>query len=248
MPSDKPDVPAVKFLWTHYVLMGLFVLGVLVYVIVGPPPPIDTDPLHILQRVDAFSVRGNNANAHNLTLLSVLQQKNASAKATRAASESGAMQARIIFASFLAALVSLASKLVADKINWQIYAFFLFLIALMFFLDVLHEDAAHIHFSYDSVTEKEIHNLANASPADTSWYVLSYNTVNARFDLVYDWPGRWARKARIACEPNPERLIFFMLPWLLVYYLACRDYRDKTAGCAAPNKRQHGARTLDRQC
>jgi hypothetical protein len=218
-----------RLIWTDYALLVLFATAIVVLLLGTPPGPVDTKPLHILKRVDSLSSRGNDANAHNLVLLSVLQQKSANAAAEHVASEGGAMQARIIFSSFLAALVSLASKLVANKINWQIYSFFLFLIALMFFLDVLHEDSGQIQFAYNAITDKDIHQLANNTPTDTLWYVLSYDAVAPSFDSLYNWPDRWVRKGRLACQLNPERIIFFLLPWMLVYYFAHSSFPRRTS-------------------
>jgi hypothetical protein len=213
--------------WTDYVIAFALAIAFVIFCQGTPPPPVDTSQLHILRRVDSLSTPGNNASAHNSTLLSVFQQRSATAATLRAAREGGTMQARVIFCSILAGIASLLSNFTAKEINWQIRSVFLVLIAIMFFLDVQLEDTRNIQIAFDSVTDNEILLLANKNPNDAGWYIISFDAVNDPFKPLYDFPGRWSRKLRLACQLNPERIAYCLVPWFLAYYFARPAFRRK---------------------
>jgi hypothetical protein len=214
--------------WSDYVLIVLLAIAVRVFCQGAPPPPVDTSQLHFLTLVDSLSRPGNNPSSHNSALLSVFQQRSATAASLRASREAGTMQARVIFCSILAGLASLLSRFKPKEINWQIQSVFLVLIAIMFFLDVQLEDTRNIQVAYDSVTDNEILLLANMKPNDTRWYIISFDAVHDSFEQVYRSPDRWFRKARLACQPNPERLAYCLVPWILAYLFARPTFRRKT--------------------
>ncbi len=226
MSTKNPSRPKKLIFWDYFLLI-VVAIAVIVAFQGSPPLPVDTSSLRLLVRIDSLSTADNNSAQHNAQLLSVLQQESSSAAIARTASEGGAMQARIIFISFLAALVTLVSKVETMQLTRIVYLSLLFLMASMFFLDVQNEDSRNIQYVHDSVTGAEIHRLANINPADLSWYQLSYKEDSARFHAVYTIPGRWMRKAQVACQPNSGRIVFFVLPWFLVYWFARPTFRRK---------------------
>jgi hypothetical protein len=214
------NILRIRPIWSDYVL-ALALLGALIVFSLGPPPPpVDISDIHILNRVDSLSKPGSNGYAHNTVLMSVLQQRSAAAASLRAAREGGAMQARVIFCSFLAALASLVSKFGGDKLSWQIQSVFLLLIAIIFFYDVQLEDSRNRQFAFDQIVDGGILFLANTNSTDTTWYSLSYGEVDDHFKGAFEIPDRWWRKLRIACQPNPERLVYYFVPWIFAYLFA----------------------------
>ena len=214
-------------IWSDYLLIVVLAIAVFIFCQGAPPPPVNTSQLHFLTLVDSLCTPDNNASSHNTALLSVFQQRSASATSLRAAREGGTMQARVIFCSILAGVASLLSKFKPKEINWQIQSVFLLLITIMFFLDVQLEDTRNIQVAYDSVTDNEILLLANMKPNDLRWYIISFDAVHDSFEQVYRFPDRWFRKARLACQPNPERLAYCLVPWVLVYLFARPTFRRK---------------------
>ena len=215
----------------HDYIVVVLVLTALIIRSLGEPPEAipaeEVKGLHILTPVKSLSFAGNNANVHNSVLLSVLLQKSSKATTSRSGSEAPAVPAPIIFSAILAALVPILFKLRAQQPSWQILAMLLFLIALLFFLDVLREDATRINFQWDSITDSDIQRLTNVTFADTTWYELTYDTVGRRFEQIHNggWSGPW-RKIRLACQLKMERIIYFIVPWFLVYLFARTTFRQ----------------------
>jgi hypothetical protein len=121
-------------------------------------------------------------------------------------------------------------------IDWKVLSLCLFLILLMFSLDVLRDDTANIQHAWDSITDRAIDKLANSKPTDNSWYEFSYESVHHRFRTVYDRTSdRVRRKLRVSCELKLERIVFFGVPWVIVYLYARPTFRPKRRASNGPS-------------
>lgn len=156
---------------------------------------------------------------HNATLLSVLEEREASEAGHNTSQQGLLWQVRTFYSIILAGLASLlfTGRLKDNEKRdvRQIRLVLLWMIPLMYLLEVHLEDLRQRSEVTFGETLKAVELLANKSPTDSTWYVLNYKNLNNLQTAASHWPDVWRRKLGNAIRcPDSIQIVYYFFPWL----------------------------------
>ena len=128
------------------------------------------------------------------------------------------MQIRLFYVAILAGLSTLLfhNNLMSRK---KIRIVLLTLIILIYFLEVHKNDLYKRQLAVYHIKDAAIHSLAHLDPTDSTWYSIEYDSVRAKWNNACDKNNARIRKLIASTRPNPEQIIFYVIPFgaLFVY-------------------------------
>ena len=130
------------------------------------------------------------------------------------------MQSRMFYCAIMAGLISLlfTRKEKENKLITSIFLFFI--ITLLYFVDIHQQDLIRRNVSARNVTSKTIDKLVN-SRIET-FYILSFDNMNAQYKKATEPCGRWLRKAYKVYDPDLSQFVYYIIPWLaILIYIIC---------------------------
>jgi hypothetical protein len=163
---------------------------------------------------DSVKLSSAMAISHNSALISIITEREATDRQLLTASFDGLRQTRSIYIVILAALSSLAF---GGNSKNTVMVIILVVILSMYFLDVHAEDLLTRQKEGMRISTNALIKMTNLCLSDTTRYLLTYEKMDAQFEDAKS--GSLLRKLYIAFHPDLERIIFYILPLLLVFCL-----------------------------
>lgn len=199
------------------VIISTFVIMIMAIVRDVPEQQIDPQKVHILKKDSSLSYFANNPVSHNLNLVKVNQEKLAMDANDGIANRAVQMQIRLFYSAILAGLSSL---LFQDKVNSKhiIRITLLFLIVMMYLLEVHLNDLSDRQKSAYYIKDSAIDSLIHLRPNDSSWFVFKSDEFKHAWDSVSAPCKRIQRKLKSARCPNPEQFVFFIVPYIAIHF------------------------------
>ena len=78
----------------------------------------------------------------------------------------------------------------------------------------------------NEITHNAIEELVNSNKSSMLWFRLD---CTYRDNQLKNIPHPLIRKFRRAAHPTPESIVFYWLPWILVFYFQCSSKRNLNA-------------------
>jgi hypothetical protein len=175
-----------------------------------PKLEIDSD-ITILSPIDSLSKPANDVKTHNYALISFLSERKVPL------GEDGLRQARTIYIGIVAVILSLILSSNKQRKKLPIYLILLFLIPLMYALDVHLKDLYHRQNFCEGIAVKNMVILINKDSINTTWYSLDFENVNTYWKAGAEKPKRWLRKFLKIFRPDGEQWVYFLIPWIVLY-------------------------------
>jgi hypothetical protein len=97
----------------------------------------------------------------------------------------------------------------------------------MYFLDVQTQDLLARQDQGLEISTNALEKLTNLYSTDTTRYFLEHKDILAQFQQASS--GSFCRKVYLALHPNVDRFVFYVFPWLLVYFITTLPYRKSAA-------------------
>jgi hypothetical protein len=199
----------------------------------GKPEPAINPSTKILC-IDSSITNANLILSHNSSVIALLQQREATDAQLFASSEEELRQLRNIYIAIIAVLLPMIfiGRTKEDEKNRFDIAGIASLITLVLipsFLYVNSDIEERLTRSDDAnkITHRSLESLINSSQLSTLWYRVDYTNRNNQLEHI---AHPLMRKFRRAARPMPETLIFYWLPWIIVFHFHCNSNRNKNAG------------------
>ncbi len=167
-------------------------------------PPIDKDT----KILGSSNTSNSNSEVHNSTLISILLKYLAIDANQLSQQKNSIIQIRLFYAAILTGLVSY----LFSSNNPLIALFILFLILIMYLLEVHFNDLINRSEIGYFIMRKAVERLINLKPKNNKWYILNFKSLLKQQENASN--HRWRRKFFSACNPNIEQIIFYCIPWL----------------------------------
>jgi hypothetical protein len=199
--------------WGDFVVFLLLVIAAIVRLQGPPQEPFDRT-IEILRPIDSVRVSTSVAGTHNSTLIGIIEGRYIGAGTLDASRADTRMQARIFYAAILAGLVLLLFR-DDHKMKRRVGLFLLVLTSVMYALDVHLEDLNKRQLDAASIFGRATEGLINQTPGDSTWFALTFRRMEEEMGKASE-TGLW-RKSRAATRPNVEQIIYYFIPWFVVY-------------------------------
>lgn len=207
-----------EFLKTNFI----FVIGGLVLLLAiwslfcqSKPPPAINEGTAILFPADSSRLQKENALSNNTILINLLQEREAIDANSIESKKSLNMQSLMFYCAIMAGLMSLlfTRKGKESKILTSVFLFFI--IALLYLVDVHQQDLIQRNESPRKITSEAVDLLV--IPYNDTVYKLSYDSMNAQYDSAANPGRRWFRKLYAVYHPNLPQIVYYIIPWLLIF-------------------------------
>ena len=216
--------PLKNFRYFRFIILPAFLVITFIYFLhKGEPEPLFKSDTKILIAVDSFSIPANDVKTHNYNLINLLKDRGAP-------DENGLRQVRTNYFLIVAGILSLILSSKIIKMNrLPMFLILLSLITLMYALDVHLKDLYNRQNSCYTIYGNNIIDLINKDSINTTWYNLDLDSLHIKWKNAANKTTRWKRKSKMAFDPDGEQIIYFIIPWILVYILTAREFiKNKT--------------------
>jgi hypothetical protein len=201
----------------------LLIIILLVFHCLGPPDSAIKNDTPILFPVDSLKHTKLDIASHNSALISALLQREATDQQSYVSALADQGQTRNIYFAIIAVVLTITYSDNSRKRIGEIVI--LVLIVLMCYVDVHLEDQLKRSDDKNQVTHNAVNSLVNAPEASFTWYRLDYRQTENQLKKASQ--ESFCRKLRLGSQFNIERLVFYIIPWILVYIIATLDLRRK---------------------
>ncbi len=164
---------------------------------------------------------------HNALLISILVQRESAYIGYDTGEEGLMWQARLFYAAIVAGLS--VTLLTGNKKRRPTQWVLMFIIFLMYFVEIHLQDVATRARASTFATAEGIDFLANANQADSTWFSLNYSKLSAQQEQASR--THLCRKLTNALYPDVIQIAFYVLPFLiLLLYVSNGSPRKKSDG------------------
>jgi len=184
-----------------------------------PEEPFIAKNESVLNQIDSLSKYSSNPLAQRIWLVNVLQERMSLDGISISSVEETKMQLRLFYAAILAGVASILFTK-GKKESKTVGIVLLFLIVPMYLLEVHRNDLYQRQVTVYATKGIAVDFLVNLPPQDTTWYVLTNDNVNAAYNLAGE--TRFRRKILTSLQPDPEQILFYLLPMWGIYVLSIR--------------------------
>jgi hypothetical protein len=218
MGNPKSQRSVIRFtkdhlFWCDFVVFLLLLFGTIVRLQGSPHGTLDRS-IRLLKSNDSVRVLANSVNAHNSTLIGVLEGRLASAGTLDASRADTRMQARVFYAAILAGLMLFVFR-EDHRMKRRVGLFLLVLTSVMYALDVHLDDLNKRQLDAASVLGSASKTLFDKTPSDTTWFELEFGPLEREMEKASE--TAFLRKSQAATRPNLEQIIYYFFPWFVVY-------------------------------
>ena len=189
--------------------------------------PISSD-IPILFHTDTLHVSYKDILINNSNLISTLQEREVSDRNSVTSQDDGIRATRSIFVGLMGILLVLIFNKKKRHTD-HIYILILGLILTFFFLDIHLDDLKYRSALNQHTNSIALDTILEHSTIDTSWFYLDYGIRNSKIDSLGEFSIRFSRKIHSVFElpPKIDRIIFYLLPLILVYLVLTKKNREK---------------------
>jgi hypothetical protein len=203
--------------WDLVVFIGLVALWV-----ISSPGPLRITASIVFPDSSASSLAA--IASRNSILVPILTQNVIADRQLLAASEDGLRQTRTMYVIVIAALVALVFT---KTYQTKVLSLILVVIIPFCFLDVQIEDLMARQEAGLQSNSNALEKLANLGPIDSTRYFLDHREIQSQFEQAI--AGSFNRKVYRALHPNADRIVFYVLPWVIAYMAVTMRYRKAAA-------------------
>ena len=206
------------------ILTTMFMMVSIAFWVILPPRP-QTLVQHSTTLLVADTVRHfrpDQIPTHNSNLINFLQ-----ANCARASSEIGVMentksQTRLFYVAIAAALITVLS---GKNVTWNMLSVVgpMFLITLMYALEIHKDDANKRSFDCYTVEVRATEIVVNLHPNETTWYIKDGYLLVQRDSVLHKYSC--SRKAMAFFHPTADQFTLFVVPFFIVFLIACLQTR-----------------------
>ena len=180
---------------------------------------------------------------HNKALIDFLKQRSAIQNSNLASSTSIKMQFRAFYITILAGLSALLfSTRISDNTKSKVIRRILLIMMIaMYLLEVHFNDLYTRENDVEKFTEASMNSLLRLKPNDSTWYDLTkWNTSDSN-SVASEWKKVsgstdthsgtkdrfsktteiWWRKIKASLSPDPEQMVYYLFPWVVLFYYPC---------------------------
>jgi hypothetical protein len=178
--------------------------------------------IEILCPAKSLSIQKNEIRTHNFDLIALLEE-------SKKPSEEGLRQVRtnyfLIIAGILSLILGIERK---GKGKLSLYIVILSVITLLYALDVHLIDQFNRQNAYYDITLGNIENIINNGSVNSTCYEIYRGDINLEWKKFGEKIKRRQRKVYMAFHPDMEQIVYFVIPWLMVYILGAFEFVKET--------------------
>ena len=200
------------------IILIVFLIIVFWFKLFLPKPQEAIKPdTKIIFQVDSSKLQNGIDSSNRVTLINILQEREANSVNMIISSEGVKMESRLFYCAILAGLLSFlfASK-ETEKKKKRIVNILLTTIILLYFVDVHQQDMIKRNILSSSITSNAIHQLLK--PQNNITYELSYDSIYVQYEKASEPISRWLRKTYNACSPDLAQIVYYIIPLVLILY------------------------------
>jgi hypothetical protein len=207
----------------YYIIAPSFlaIICLLIHFSLEPEKQIKDNTI-VLIPVDSLSKAVNDVKTHNYNLISMLNER-------KKPEEDNLGQLRTNYFLIIAVILSLILSSNSEKRKrLPMFVILLSIIALMYSLDIQLQDQNNRNSRYYGTILGNVEKVINSDSVNTFWY--KFDTDNMRTQLVKSakFSVRMKRKFLKVFHPDGEQIVYFVIPWIFVYYFSVFEfYRNK---------------------
>ncbi|MGD8305815.1 MAG: hypothetical protein PVF17_04100 [Ignavibacteria bacterium] len=202
-------------LWWVVGLLLLFTSVIVVKSFDEPKEPIDKENVRVYDSVDSLSqlFTTNQLFEHNKTIITTLQEREATRDNARVSRENNIKETRTIYVALLGIILAIVFNQKNNK-KWIIFLLLL-LIGCIYSMEVHIKDLLHRDQGCCSVVHRSVEEIVSTDKIYKEFFVLNYEEflkqqINAGDDRLY-------RKLWKANNPDLEQIVLYVLPFVGIY-------------------------------
>lgn len=216
--SNKINMLLSKWFKVLYLIIILFVI----YFIPSPNIEMGEKAELIIEKVDSLDLIIGDVIEQNNRVLSVLFEWFSADNSYLVSKESIINQVRMFYAGFLAALISLLITIKEKENKIYIWLLLIFLIPIMYFLEIHQNDLLERSETSAKIKKNAIEILAN----NTSQYYKLDSCPYIKELRKMEYESK-IRKLKKIINPSFELMIFYIVPFFIIYFLPIKYKSQK---------------------
>lgn len=178
----------------------------------------------ILFPIDSLATTNSGVATHNSFLISVLLERESTADQLLSSGTTDLTQIRNINLAIIGIILTLTYSDNRRKRIGEIII--LTLLPFMLYNEVSREDELIRHNIKNQATHLAIQKILNSNHSMSPWYEIDYRETEKQLQIASE--HSLMRKFSLASQLNISRIIFYMMPWILIYISATVKSRKKT--------------------
>ena len=204
--------------WKIFLWVGLLLLITSVIVVKSldkPNEPIDSKNVRVYNTVDSLShlFTKNEIVEHNKTIISTLQEREATRENVSVSRENNLRETRTIYFALLGIILAIVFN---QKNNKKLVIFLLLLlIGGIYSIEVHLKDLLHREQGCCAVVNRSVEEIVNTDKIYNEYFVINYDELLNQQDKAHD--DRLYRKLCKAYDPDLEQIVLYVIPFLLIY-------------------------------
>ena len=186
--------------------------------------PVDTTVhynLRLEKRVDSMSVLLFQAKEHNENLLHNIADQKAVSMTILGAIDNARIQSRLFYSVIIAAILTIMFTVTREHRS-SVAVIALLVIGSMYLLEISLSDQFIRQIAKGGVITSAEEKFLNMPPKDSTWYTLDNVSLDSAATSASQRQDRRVRKLQLALQPNLEQLIYYALPFVLIFLLQAR--------------------------
>jgi len=202
------------FLWALGLLL-LIASVIIVRSLDEPNEPIDSKNVRVYDTVDSLThlFTKNEIIEHNKTIISTLQEREATRDNVSVARENNLRETRTIYVALLGIILAIVFNQKNNK-KWVIL-WLLLLIGGIYSIEVHLKDLLHREQGCCAVVHRSVEEIVNTDKIYNEYFVINYAELLNQQDKAHN--NRLCRKLWKAFDPDLEQLVLYVFPFLLIY-------------------------------
>ncbi len=170
------------------------------------------------------SVTDYDIRTHNAYLISMLQERYSSSINYQSRTETSISQARSIYFGILVVILTLMFRSEENKTyKFRVSLVLLGIIIMIYSLEIHLKDMQERQISCNTLTGKVYEKLVSSNDINCNWYEFNCNKRDSCWEgACYN---KHLRKLKKAFHPDAEQRIYYIIPWLILSYLAIYFFR-----------------------
>jgi hypothetical protein len=223
--TNNKKIVSIKFIG---ILMLLIVpLGIMLWFHNCPEPEKPMDPdTNILLPIDSSFGYNSQIASHNNILISLLKAREATNTSCNVSHEESRRQIRNIYFGILALVLS---QLIRKnrKSALAIYSITLVYTILVYGLDIHLEDMSNREIISNVISSNALEFLINSKSTERIEYIINPKPMKEQYKKAGETCSRWYRKLWLASRLDPERILYYIFPWITIYIFMLITYLNR---------------------